>query len=261
MNPSTHWSHVPVCVLLCVRRIYANAQIPITCDHFARTRAKDLIIHGLRYHFLLHLLNLWDYGLLNAQHVQHCIAIVDTVGLTGEPVPIPEEARGLIELEQFSGTSESSDSRQPRRWSEALLTDDADDASSAMDVDEEMSAVLDTPAPSSSASASAAVAPSRQTDDSPTLQDIVSTTTEEDGCHSDTDLTSPAQARVVGSASDPASVSAQFPASTTTDTTTTTVTSAGSGWQSVKGRAARGGKKPRIRGRVARGQTYSLGGQ
>ena len=52
--------------------IFADAQIPEACHHFALLQGKVLNEAGLRYNFLLHLLNLWDNSLVAATHISHC---------------------------------------------------------------------------------------------------------------------------------------------------------------------------------------------
>jgi hypothetical protein len=76
---NTELSSASPCVLVdvlpCGRT--PSVEVPGACHHFAVRQGPTLHAHGLRYNFLLHLLNLWDNSLLAAAHISSCMAIVD----------------------------------------------------------------------------------------------------------------------------------------------------------------------------------------
>jgi hypothetical protein len=76
---NTELSSASPCVLVdvlpCGRT--PSIEVPGACHHFAVRQGPTLHAHGLRYNFLLHLLNLWDNSLLAAAHISSCMAIVD----------------------------------------------------------------------------------------------------------------------------------------------------------------------------------------
>ena len=56
---------------------YADLYIPWITERFTRKHAPDLVHLGLRHNFLLHLITLWDYGLISSEDIESCILHVD----------------------------------------------------------------------------------------------------------------------------------------------------------------------------------------
>ena len=63
--------------------VYADLYIPMITERFARKHAPDLIQLGLRHNFLLHLITLWDYGLISSEDMEKCILYVDKFAVDG----------------------------------------------------------------------------------------------------------------------------------------------------------------------------------
>ena len=68
-------------------RVYADLYIPYITERFARKHAPDLIRLGLRHNFLLHLITLWDYGVISSEEMENCILYVDKFALEGNLSP------------------------------------------------------------------------------------------------------------------------------------------------------------------------------
>lgn len=56
---------------------YGDSYIPFSCEIFAKRFSVQLVDQHLRYHFLFHLITLWEFGLLRAEDIQYLISIVD----------------------------------------------------------------------------------------------------------------------------------------------------------------------------------------
>ena len=61
--------------------VYSNAYVGIATQRFARQFASELIKKGLRHNFLMHLINLYECGLLLATEIKSCLEVVDKVGV------------------------------------------------------------------------------------------------------------------------------------------------------------------------------------
>mmetsp|Transcript_6046 Transcript_6046/g.20339 ORF Transcript_6046/g.20339 Transcript_6046/m.20339 type:complete len:80 (-) Transcript_6046:81-320(-) len=69
------------------RSIYANYQVRDEAELFARRFAASIVQRGLRHTFLLHLINLWDFGLMSRYDISRCIAVIDDAVERGLCVP------------------------------------------------------------------------------------------------------------------------------------------------------------------------------
>lgn len=56
---------------------YADAYAGAVCERFVDRFAGDIVKKGLRYNLLLHLLTMWEFGVLRSEEVSHLISIVD----------------------------------------------------------------------------------------------------------------------------------------------------------------------------------------
>ena len=56
---------------------YGDSYIPFSCEIFAKRFSVQLVDQHLRFHFLFHLITLWEFGLLRAEDIQYLISIVD----------------------------------------------------------------------------------------------------------------------------------------------------------------------------------------
>ena len=57
--------------------------LPLACLHFVDLHGRWLLQANLRQNFVFHLLNLWDFGLLNAAQLQGCLKKLDEVATEG----------------------------------------------------------------------------------------------------------------------------------------------------------------------------------
>lgn len=57
--------------------VYGELYIPFSVERFAAKYAPDILRHSLRHNFLLHLINLWELGLINAENLENCLQRVD----------------------------------------------------------------------------------------------------------------------------------------------------------------------------------------
>ena len=57
--------------------VYGELYIPFAVERFASKYAPDILRHSLRHNFLLHLINLWELGLINAENLENCLQRVD----------------------------------------------------------------------------------------------------------------------------------------------------------------------------------------
>ena len=60
--------------------ILADFHVPQACDAFATHYADQLLEEGLRDELLFHLFALWDFNLVDKDHITKCMAIVDKKG-------------------------------------------------------------------------------------------------------------------------------------------------------------------------------------
>lgn len=58
---------------------YGDSFMPLSCDHFVRKFANILVQKNLRFNFLLHLFNLYDFGLISSDDIFYFISLVDEV--------------------------------------------------------------------------------------------------------------------------------------------------------------------------------------
>lgn len=65
-------------MFLCKHPIYADSYTQSACLVFARHHCEELRQCAIRRCFSLHLLNLWDFGLINATGLDKCLQIVDS---------------------------------------------------------------------------------------------------------------------------------------------------------------------------------------
>jgi len=59
--------------------IWSDAYVARGCTIFAVRHARELAAKKLRQNFLLHLVCLWERGLVTGEHIVECLAAVDAV--------------------------------------------------------------------------------------------------------------------------------------------------------------------------------------
>ncbi|KAK3276363.1 hypothetical protein CYMTET_15555 [Cymbomonas tetramitiformis] len=65
-------------MFICKHPIYADSYTQSACIVFARHHCAELRQCAIRRCFMLHLVNLWDFGLIDATGLDHCLQIVDS---------------------------------------------------------------------------------------------------------------------------------------------------------------------------------------
>lgn len=58
---------------------YADAYVPMVCERFVLKFGKEIVSKKLRHNLLLHLISLWDFGLVRADDIKKCVEIVDNI--------------------------------------------------------------------------------------------------------------------------------------------------------------------------------------
>lgn len=61
------------------RTLIADSEIPRRCVEFIHKHSKEMASNGLRNDLLLHLMNLWDYGMVSRTNLEQCMALFDSL--------------------------------------------------------------------------------------------------------------------------------------------------------------------------------------
>jgi len=56
---------------------YGDGYVPLICESFVRQYGPVILAKGLRHNFLIHFMNLWDFSLIDGNHIKRLIAIID----------------------------------------------------------------------------------------------------------------------------------------------------------------------------------------
>ena len=85
---------------------YSDANVPFLCEEFARKWGAHLIARGLRHNFLMHLLTLWDFAVIDYASVDHCIGVVDAFKGTVEAFEVGADEYAHAREENGEGGKE-----------------------------------------------------------------------------------------------------------------------------------------------------------